>query len=261
MPKNKNVQCNTLVYTFVNLKSATSVRTIASYKMCVMPQSIESRTGSFYAWAMMCCSVPLLNSCPSKLEWIRLRLRINHPLSYFIKRTMSTTKIPENPHQCSLLQSLSPIALYLPFGITFVGVIAAVGTCFWIYSSYLIWEFNFAKKRVTRYSKESPSNKDVPKLRNRTSIITMVQDLARRHQKASIAFHIRPLAIKRRKIGHLNTKSKGKLILLCTTVVTKTHSFTFYNFIAECRHDVCEAESAFKSNSFSPCVSAHVRTC
>ena len=119
---------------------------------------------------------------------------------------MSTSKITENS-QLFLPQSLSPIA----FGIALFGVIAAIATCLWIYSSYLIWEFNFAKKRVTRCSKESPSNKDLPKLRNKTSIITMVQDLARRHQKASVAFHIKPLALKRRKIGQLDTKSKGKI--------------------------------------------------
>ena len=120
---------------------------------------------------------------------------------------MSTSKITEIP-QVSIFQSLSLITFSVPFILALVGVI---GICYWIYSSYLVWEFNFAKKRVTRCSKESPSNKNLPKLRNKTSIITMVQDLARRHQKASVTFHIKPLALKRRKIGHLEYKSKGKI--------------------------------------------------
>ena len=59
-------------------------------------------------------------------------------------------------------------------------------------------------------------DKDVPRVRRRSSIITMVQDLARKHQKDSVAFHIRPSTIKRRKIGHLDTKLKGKVMFLST---------------------------------------------
>ena len=113
----------------------------------------------------------------------------------------------------SSLQFLSlPINFYVPYGTILVSVMAAIGVCLWIYSSFLIWEVNFAKKRVTRCSEMSPSNKNIPKLRNRTSIIPVIQDLARKHKTSFGAFHIRPIFIERRQFRHLDMKLKGKVL-------------------------------------------------
>ena len=44
----------------------------------------------------------------------------------------------------------------------FIGLVLSV---FWfIYNSHILWEENFAKKRVSRRQKSSPSNKDIPNL-------------------------------------------------------------------------------------------------
>ena len=44
----------------------------------------------------------------------------------------------------------------------FIGLVLPA---FWfIYNSHILWEENFAKKRVSRRHKSSPSNKDIPNL-------------------------------------------------------------------------------------------------
>ena len=44
----------------------------------------------------------------------------------------------------------------------FIGLVLSA-FCF-IYQSHILWEKNFAKKRVSRRQKSSPSNKDIPNL-------------------------------------------------------------------------------------------------
>ena len=44
----------------------------------------------------------------------------------------------------------------------FIGLVLSA-FCF-IYNSHILWEENFAKKRVSRQQKSSPSNKDIPNL-------------------------------------------------------------------------------------------------
>ena len=44
----------------------------------------------------------------------------------------------------------------------FIGLVLSA-FCF-IYNSHILWEENFAKKRVSRRQKSSPSNKDIPNL-------------------------------------------------------------------------------------------------
>ena len=51
----------------------------------------------------------------------------------------------------------------------------------YLYSTYLTWEEDFAKKRVNRRSKHSPSNKDTPDPRNYDSNMNLIQDLAEEH--------------------------------------------------------------------------------
>ena len=46
-----------------------------------------------------------------------------------------------------------------------LSVIGLLSSVFWfIYNSHILWEENFAKKRVSRRQKSSPSNKDIPNL-------------------------------------------------------------------------------------------------
>ena len=46
-----------------------------------------------------------------------------------------------------------------------LSLIGLVLSAIWfIYNSHILWEENFAKKRVSRRQKSSPSNKDIPNL-------------------------------------------------------------------------------------------------
>ena len=44
----------------------------------------------------------------------------------------------------------------------FIGLV--LSAFYFIYNSHILWEENFAKKRVSRRQKSSPSNKDIPNL-------------------------------------------------------------------------------------------------
>ena len=63
----------------------------------------------------------------------------------------------------------------------FLGCFVLIGIPLWIYWTYLIWEVNFAKKRVSQRSKFSPSNKDVPKVNDYDSNINLIHDLEEKH--------------------------------------------------------------------------------
>ena len=60
-----------------------------------------------------------------------------------------------------------------------------ISTSIWyVYSTYRTWEEDFAKKRVNRRSKHSPSNKDTPDPRCYDENVNLIKDLAEKHQNS-----------------------------------------------------------------------------
>ena len=51
----------------------------------------------------------------------------------------------------------------------------------YVYVTYLVWEEDFAKKRVNQRSKQSPSNKDTPDPKNYDLHVNVIQEFAEKH--------------------------------------------------------------------------------
>ena len=63
-------------------------------------------------------------------------------------------------------------------------IFTTIVSLWYVYATYLVWEEDFAKKRVNQRSKQSPSNKDTPDLKNHDSHLNLIKDFAQKYPKS-----------------------------------------------------------------------------
>ena len=63
-------------------------------------------------------------------------------------------------------------------------IFTTIVSLWYVYATYLVWEEDFAKKRVNQRSKKSPSNKDTPDPKNYESNLNLIQDFAQKYPKS-----------------------------------------------------------------------------
>ena len=60
-------------------------------------------------------------------------------------------------------------------------IFTTIVSLWYVYATYLVWEEDFAKKRVNQRSRQSPSNKDTPDTKDYNSHLNMIQDFAQKY--------------------------------------------------------------------------------